>query len=408
MKVCIGIPSPQWVHPDFALTNLPAIIAYSDKHIKDLELYTIYKSGVMTSSNRNYILKLCLDQDIDAILWLDTDMLYPPDILVQYIKSKKDIIGSVYFKRSPPYDPVVYMKGKNKKKPFQILDVTKLPKNQPFPVDGLGFGGMFVKTKVYKKMGKDMWMRYGKNFGVPVEMEDQESHDLVFCKMAKKYGFKMFVHSGVQSIHIGEKMVEMKDWERSASKNPQGSKIAVIMPTTDLKKAQMAITKMQMTAGTPADYFIIEDFERNGFIATMNTAVRKMKDYDYYVYVAQDAWAGEWWLKYALDCMMDKDAGLLAFNDGKWNGRLASFGMVQREWMVKNYKGDMFSKHYKSHYADVELTLMAKRDNKFAYTAESVLMEVDPEKHGVNLNDQKLFNIRKAQLFNTDLAKEFS
>jgi len=402
MKIAICIPSPERVHPDFSLTNLPAIINHSRLHIKDLELYTLYKTGVMTSSNRNWMLKQCLDEGVDAILWLDSDMLYPPDILQKFVESKKDIVGSVYFKRAEPYDPVVYMKGTNKKKPYQIIDVL-------FEVDGLGFGGMFVKTKVYKKMkGLDKWMRYGHNFGIPEEMEQQESHDLIFCKTAQKYGFKLYVHTGVQAMHIGEKIVEMKDWKRSPARNPRNTKIAVIMPTIDLEMANRTVIQMQVKAGKHADYFVIEDFERNGFVNVVNDAVHKLTDYDYYVYVAQDAYAGEWWLKYALDEIIDRDAGLLAFNDGKWNGKLAAFGMVEKNWMKQNYKGDMFFKGYNANYCDVELTLLAMRDNKFSYTPESVLVEVDYKKHGVNLKDKDLFNKRKIALFNSSLQELFS
>ena len=92
MKVAICIPSPERVHPDFSLTNLPAIINEC-RSIKGLEIYTLYKTGVMTSSNRNWMLKECLESGIDAILWLDADMLYPPDILKVYLESKKDIIA---------------------------------------------------------------------------------------------------------------------------------------------------------------------------------------------------------------------------------------------------------------------------------------------------------------------------
>jgi len=341
-------------------------------------------------------------------------MLYPPDILKVYLESKKDIIGSIYFKRSEPYDPVVFVKGKNPVKPYQIVDVTKLPKNALVEVDGLGFGGLFVRTNVYRamtgrdKLGRlDMWMKYGNNFGIPEEMKDQESHDLIFCKMAQKYGFKIYVHTGIQSIHIGEKMIEMKDWKRSPSRNLKNTRVAVIMPTTKIDMANMAVKKMQERAGKPADYFIIEDFERNGFVNVVNDFVRSNKDYDYYVYVAQDAYAGEWWLKYALDEIMDKDAGLLAFNDGKWNGKLAAFGMVEREWMLQNYGGDLFYKGYNANYCDVELTLLAMRDNKFAYTGESVMVEFDFNKHGVNRKDKRLFNKRKMLLFNSSLQGLF-
>lgn len=409
MKICIGIPSPASVHPEFAFNNLPSIISYSREHIKDLELYVLYKQGVMTSSNRNYILKMCLESGIDGILWLDTDMLFPPQILKMMVDADVDVIGSIYCKRSAPYDPCVYYKGGRKETPYKVIDVTKLTGKDPVEVDGLGFGGMYVKTQVYKDMGDEKWMRYGRNFGIPYEMEDQESHDLIFCKTAQKYGKKIYVHPQIKAIHIGEKLVEVKDWERTASVDPTGKTIAVLLPSINHEKAEKAVKLMQLRAGKQADYYIIDDVDRSGFMSVINDAVKRL-DYDYYIYTAEDAYAGWRWLKIAFDHITDKGAGLLGFNDGKnmrFNDRLATFGMVEKNWMKQNYGGDLFFSGYHSHYADVELSLMAIRDGRFAYTPTSVLCEVDYDKHSVNEKDKDLFNKRKKLFFNTELQNLF-
>lgn len=405
MKICIGIPSPAWIHPDFALRNLPQIVAYSKDNIKDLELFIDYKQGVMTSSNRNFILKRCLEENIDGILWLDSDMIYPPDILVEFIKSDKDIIAPVYFKRSEPHDPIVYLRGGSKETPYQIVDVTKI--KGVTEVDGVGFGGMFVKTSVYKALGDEKWMHYGRNFGIPIPMEDQMSHDLVFCETAKKHGFKVHVHGGIHAIHIGDKMVEMKDWIRRPSIDLSPKTIAVVIPSINIERANMVVDVMQKRAGRDADYYVVEDIDRSGFMATMNDFV-KNNEYDYYVYAAEDSFPGWMWLKRAYDKAVEKDAGLIAFNDGKNSGNLATFGMVERKWMESIYGGDIFYSGYHSHYGDTELTVYAIRDNKLAYDPEACLVEVDYKKHGVNIKDKELYNKRKMTLFNSSLQELFS
>lgn len=212
------MPSPQYVSPEFALDNLPAIIAHTKKLDIVKNVFIAYQKGVRTDRNRNQILKMALDQgDIDVILWLDVDMLYPHDILEKILSSKvaqkkdKWIIGSIYFKRGKPYEPILYVKS-DKKGVFNSVDPRTLKENSLVKVDALGYGGMCVSMKAFEAMGEDKWTKYGKDFHLPFKGENRETHDLNFCTNAGKYKIPIYVQSDLKCGHIGDQVITMDTW----------------------------------------------------------------------------------------------------------------------------------------------------------------------------------------------------
>lgn len=390
MKIAIGLPTPEIAgYPDFCFNNFPQIIAHAKS--KGYELYINSDSNVRTDRNRNNMLVDFLEEKVDYILWIDVDMIYPVDIVQTLVEAKKDIIGCVYHKRSKPYDPVVYVASNTPGK-YKSIDVSTLP-NKPVEVDGIGYGGMMVARHVYESMGQEKWTHYGKNFHVPINVGDQSSHDLVFCEEAKKAGFSIWVHGGVRAGHLGISMITTDDWlrERNILKEVKNPKIAVLMPSIDKKKAIKTMNQLESTAGIDAEYFILMDDERNGFVQKIGESIHDLP-HDYFVYCAEDSFGGHDWLKIAVESI--GDAGLFAFNDGKWHGKLASFGMMKRD-----FAHSYWNEWYHSHYIDTEITLIAMRDNNLAYNPEAVLMEIDYAKHAVNQDDKKLFNQRKRELF---------
>lgn len=393
INVLIGMPTANEVDAEFACANLPGIVAYTIKHCPDIDLKCMYKCGVRTDSNRNFILKNALDSGIDYILWLDTDMLYPLNIVEKLLEAKQDVIGTIYYKRSAPYTPVVYKLSNNPNYPYKPIDTPYIPKGKVVEVDGLGFGGMLVKTSVYETMGDDKWVSYGNNFHIPLELPDKESHDLMFCKLAKQYGHKLYVHSSVIAKHIGRTPITEKDYIYQVNHVLQ-PKIAVLMPTIDIPKAQETMKRLIDTAGMKAEFVMLYDEHRQGFVAMANHGYQMYKDYDYFVYLAQDAAPEQDWLKIAYDTMYASNAGLLAFNDGKWNGKLASFGMVEKSW-VNQFYNNLFYEGYKSHYCDTELSVLAQAQGKMIYNPNAIVKEDDKNKHGVNKDDKKLYNRRK-------------
>lgn len=140
--------------------------------------------------------------------------------------------------------------------------------------------------------------------------------------------------------------------------------------------------------------------DKAGFVALVNAVFRSSAS-PWFCYVAQDAFPGRQWLSIALAGLEYKGGLLAAFNDGKWHGRLASFGLARRTWAEKLYDGDFFFPGYARHYADVELTVLAIQQEGFVYTPESVLVEIDWEKDAkpVSRQDRALYLSRVEQQF---------
>lgn len=170
--------------------------------------------------------------------------------------------------------------------------------------------------------------------------------------------------------------------------------VVVAMPATDPEQAERSARLMARRAGTEGLILVIYDENRQGFIKTANLAFQKTRS-EFFAYVAQDAFAGRFWLRVAIKVMEKTEKSMLAFNDGKWQGMLASFGLVRREWSIRHYNGNLFCEKYHSHYGDAELTLIAKSQDQLSYAPRSVLIEVDWEKEDKYANDGDKIIFRK-------------
>jgi hypothetical protein len=155
--------------------------------------------------------------------------------------------------------------------------------------------------------------------------------------------------------------------------------VAIVMPSIDVAKALATARLLVRRAGLKTTVFIVEDTLRQGFIRTLNATAARL-DVRYVVYLAEDAFPGVDWLKLAHEKLEESGKGLLAFNDGKWKGRIAAFGMVRTAWVKDLYGGPVLYPAYRSHRADNELTAIARATDQFVYAADCVLTEVDARK----------------------------
>lgn len=179
-----------------------------------------------------------------------------------------------------------------------------------------------------------------------------------------------------------------------------GAAPLIVMPFIDPALARRAATQLAARAGAEGLLLAVYDEARAGFVAVANRVFRASASAGF-GYVAQDAFAGRDWLARG-QAALDRDGGgLLAFNDGKWGGALAAFGLADRGWAAANYGGDLFHPGYRSHYADAELSVLALAAGRHRYDPESLLVEVDWDKEakGVDAADRALFRARAAAGF---------
>jgi hypothetical protein len=183
--------------------------------------------------------------------------------------------------------------------------------------------------------------------------------------------------------------------------------VVMVMPCTNAAQAQRAAAHMAQRAGVDDAWVLaLLDEQGEGFVEMANRAFRATRS-PYFGYTAQDAYAGRHWLQLALGTLQQSGRGLLAFNDGKWAGALAAFGLGARTWLQQHYGGDLFCPHYSQHYADTELSVLALGNGQMAYNPNAVLMEVDWDKDGKGVNplDRVLFANRKGDWLKGQVAQ---
>ncbi|WP_146339482.1 hypothetical protein [Nesterenkonia sp. NBAIMH1] len=183
--------------------------------------------------------------------------------------------------------------------------------------------------------------------------------------------------------------------------------VCVIMPSIDVNRADYTAQLLHERAGMRADIVIAHDVERQGFIPTLNHVARRSSA-SWVVYLAEDALPGDAWLRKAHARLSSTDSSLLAFNCGKWHGRVAAFGMVKKSWAYGLYGDQVLYEGYQSHRADNELTAIAKAQDEFIYAPECVLVEHDPHKD-TRSSERAASNFRRedARLFRQRFQENF-
>lgn len=187
----------------------------------------------------------------------------------------------------------------------------------------------------------------------------------------------------------------VKSSELASIKGFADGEAILAVPFLDRDMAARLDEILRFRAKSPGALLFIEDDARLGFMMAANLAY-SWTESPFFGYAAQDAYPGERWLALALDTLKRSGAGLLAFNDGRFFGTLAVFGLVRRAWLKTIYPKTLFYPGYKSHFGDTELSSIAFAREQLIFNPNCLLMEIDYSKHrhGHNPEDETLYRRR--------------
>lgn len=161
-----------------------------------------FQLGSLIYMARNELALKAIQFEADYIFWLDSDMTFEPDTLDRLFKTMEeksaDIVSGLYFRRNPPYKPVVFTK-------FDIVDdmpvkedMVDIP-DEVTEVGAVGFGCVLMKTQVcFDVMDKFM------NMFAPI---GNVGEDVAFCWRAKECGYKIYLDPNIQCGHVGHYVV---------------------------------------------------------------------------------------------------------------------------------------------------------------------------------------------------------
>lgn len=195
MKTLIAIPCAHSVAAGFS-QSLAMLRKVGEVAVTHVEGSLIYDS-------RNKIGIKAIELGCDYVLWFDSDMIFAPDTMERLMShmEDKDIVSGLYFRRSGKYTPVMYKKLDFREDgDVDIQDYTDYPKDKPFKVAGIGFGGVLMKTSVLLEMAAT----YGTMFTPSIKAGE----DLAFCIRAAELGYDIWVDPTIKFGHIGSIIVD--------------------------------------------------------------------------------------------------------------------------------------------------------------------------------------------------------
>jgi hypothetical protein len=179
--VAIAVPSGDMVHADFSRAYAELCMASAK-----LPLHLITVKSSIVAQARNNAVELAQNCGANFLLFLDSDMLFPPTVLFRLLLHRKDIVGATYTKRVAPYE---------------ILG-TKLD-NQPITSSGdllemrrIPTGCLLINMQVFNKLTKP-YFRFETDAAGAIVGEDY-----VFCDRAREAGFQIWCDA-VMSREIG-------------------------------------------------------------------------------------------------------------------------------------------------------------------------------------------------------------
>lgn len=201
MKVLIAIPS---------MDQVPAHFRQSLAMLqKEGECYISFQIGSLVYTSRNKLGETAIGLGTDYVLWLDSDMVFPPDLLVRMLKTLNDndldILTGVYFRRVAPFTPVLFDEMELTETGSRHTEFETLPRDELFEVGACGFGCVLIKTEVIA----DVLARTGDLF-TPV---NGVGEDICFCIRRRDCGYKIIADPSIPLGHIGHRTITRDYWE---------------------------------------------------------------------------------------------------------------------------------------------------------------------------------------------------
>lgn len=201
MNILIAVPS---------MDSVPAVFAQSLAMLEKVGNCAIaFKVGSLVYTSRNELAQQAIKMGADYIFWLDSDMAFEADTLKQMLKTmeenKLDMLSGVYYRRNPPYTPVLFNRLETSdEEKVDFSEFEKIPEGI-FEVGGCGFGCVLMKTDILVSV-----LGRFRTFFNPMKGAGE---DLAFCIRARECGYKIYADSSISLGHCSHSIVTKQFFE---------------------------------------------------------------------------------------------------------------------------------------------------------------------------------------------------
>ncbi len=188
MRVCLGLSSHDDLKTDFSLSMIPIDWCGCDVQIRNVRIPYLPKS-------RHMLAKAALESECDALLLIDSDIVFPSDGFRRLLVHDKDVVGTFYRMRQPPHEVVGNWGTEEEAIPPDRIGLIERRRSP------LGFS--LIRTHVFRNTP----LPWFTNEWIP-ELEDYEPEDYSFCRRARASGHSIWVDLDLSHElgHIGQQI----------------------------------------------------------------------------------------------------------------------------------------------------------------------------------------------------------
>lgn len=211
MKTLICIP---------CMDQVPALFARSLAMLqKTGDVAIAFEMSSLIYAARDNLAMQAIQMEADRALWIDSDMVFDPDLLVRLSKTmdetKAEIVTGVCYRRRPPYTPTLFktLDINPETKLAKFTEFDEIPKD-PFEIEGCGLAACLVDTSVFL----DVQGKYRAMF----EPIGHNGEDSAFCWRARQCGNRIIADPGPAIGHCGQTIITGDIWQ--AYKEAKGGK----------------------------------------------------------------------------------------------------------------------------------------------------------------------------------------
>jgi hypothetical protein len=192
IKLAILVPTRDMVHSHFAYSLAQLVKTTSEIGI---DTYLYFDSSTILLNQREKLIDEAIKMEADYVLWLDSDMMFPSNVVLKLLAHNKDIVACNYMKRSLPMKTVAYTDLNN-----WDSWVPMEPQEELVKVKGIGMGCILMKTDVFKKLEKPYF-----EFIYKEDTKDWFGEDFTLQDKIQKVGYEIFVDTmlSMEIKHVG-------------------------------------------------------------------------------------------------------------------------------------------------------------------------------------------------------------
>ena len=203
----IGIPCYGGMVSEPTMTSFLRFVLLAQQAGLNWSLDTMVNESLVTRARNNLMAKMMTNDKATHFMFIDADIRFQPESILQMMACDKDVIGGLYPKKALPVNYVINLQPQ-----------TKI-QGDIFTVDTMGTGFLMFKRAVYEKLiSVHPECKYVDDVGLGKQYEpmmysifdckiDERGHylseDWLFCRRWAAVGGEIWAHSKVLLNHVG-------------------------------------------------------------------------------------------------------------------------------------------------------------------------------------------------------------